>query len=202
MMCPGVGHLCGFILVCDSLQFLDLYVYFLHQVREVFSHYFFKYSFWHSYDVNVVVLDDVPEVPETIFIFKNLLYFCCCDWGFSATLFSKLLILSSDSSNLMLIPYSICFISEWFFFMVSTSLYKFSLNSPILSLSLFSMLMACVLNSASSKLLSSICLVLFMEFLSFVTCLFVSSFWLPPCVCFCAFGRSAMFQSWQSGLMS
>ena len=31
-------------LVSDSLCFLDLHVYFLHQIREVFFHYFFKQS--------------------------------------------------------------------------------------------------------------------------------------------------------------
>ena len=38
MMCLGVG-LC-IHLVWDSLCFLDLHVYFLHQIREAFFHYF------------------------------------------------------------------------------------------------------------------------------------------------------------------
>ena len=50
---------------------MDLCVYFLHQVREVSSYYFFKYdlnpllslSFWYFYDVDVVMFDVVPEVP-------------------------------------------------------------------------------------------------------------------------------------------
>ena len=32
-------------LVWDSLCFLDLYVYFLHHIREIFFHYFFQISF-------------------------------------------------------------------------------------------------------------------------------------------------------------
>ena len=42
MMCLGVCFF-GSQLVWDSLCFLDLYVYFFHQIREVFFHYFFKY---------------------------------------------------------------------------------------------------------------------------------------------------------------
>ncbi|XP_054429534.1 intraflagellar transport protein 25 homolog isoform X1 [Pteronotus mesoamericanus] len=42
-MCLGVG-LFAFILF-GTLCFLDLYVYFLHQIKEVFFHYFFRYSF-------------------------------------------------------------------------------------------------------------------------------------------------------------
>ena len=52
-------------LVQNSLCFLDLYVQFLHQIKEVIFHYFFKqisnfllflFSFWHPYDVNVGLL--------------------------------------------------------------------------------------------------------------------------------------------------
>ena len=76
MMCLGAG-LFGFILLV-TLCFLDLYVYFLHQIREVFCHFFqigFQFlvhslfSFWHPHDVNVSMLEVVPEAPYTIFIF-------------------------------------------------------------------------------------------------------------------------------------
>ena len=57
-------------LVWDSLCFLDLHVYFLHQVREVFCHYFFKqvfnfllslFFFWHPHDVKVGMPEVVPK---------------------------------------------------------------------------------------------------------------------------------------------
>ena len=60
-------------LVWDTLYFLDLYVYFLHQIRELFFHYFFIYifnflpiPFWHPYDLDVVKFGDVPEDPYSI----------------------------------------------------------------------------------------------------------------------------------------
>ena len=55
--------------------FLDLHVYFLHQIREVLFHDFFKsissfllflFSFWHPYDANVGPLEVVPEAAYTI----------------------------------------------------------------------------------------------------------------------------------------
>ena len=60
------------------LLVLDFYVYFLHQVREISCHYFFKYvfnfllslfSFWHPYDVNIGMLKVVLEALSIIFIF-------------------------------------------------------------------------------------------------------------------------------------
>ena len=76
------------------LLFLDFYVYFLHQVREISCHYFFKYvfnfllslfSFWLPYDVNIGMLKVVLEAPSVIFIFIILfLFVCCSDWVFFA----------------------------------------------------------------------------------------------------------------------
>ena len=92
MMCLGVGFF-GFILFWGTL--CAFYVYFLHQVREVFHHYFFKqvynpsislFSFWYPYDVNVGMIDVVPDTPETIIIFQILFSFCSSDWVFLATL--------------------------------------------------------------------------------------------------------------------
>lgn len=75
MMClcistPSLVHLFG------TLHFLDLYVYFLQQLREVFSHYFLKniLNLLHSlllylypYFVSIDTLDFVPEVKLSLF---------------------------------------------------------------------------------------------------------------------------------------
>ena len=99
MMCLGAG-LFGSILF-GTLCFLDLHVYFLHQIRKVFFHYFFKqiskflvfFSFWHPYDLNVGPLEVVPEAVYTLLIFfLILLYSCCSVWLFFASLYSKSLI--------------------------------------------------------------------------------------------------------------
>ena len=75
MVCLGVGVF-GFILF-GTLCCLDLDAYFLCQVRKVFSHYFFVwslypllslFSFWDLYDIDVLMLDVVPEVPQTTLI--------------------------------------------------------------------------------------------------------------------------------------
>ena len=61
--------------VWNCLCFLDLYICFLSQVREVFSHYVFKYvlclpfSFWNPYNANVSMLNVVSKVPWTVLIF-------------------------------------------------------------------------------------------------------------------------------------
>ena len=72
----------------DSLRFLDLHVYFPHQIREVFFHHFFQidfqfllflFSFWHPYDVNLGSVEAMPEAAYTILIFFNscfFLFFC------------------------------------------------------------------------------------------------------------------------------
>ena len=85
------------------------------------------------------------------------------------------------------------FLFSVFIFMFPIFLLKTSLRSSILLLSLLSILITSVLNPASGKL-SPFCLVLSLEFycvLLFETS-FVSSFWLPPYVCFCVLGRAAM----------
>ena len=77
MMCLGVGFFAS-IFVWDSLYFLDFHIYFLYQIREVFFHSVFKsisnfllflFSFWHPYNVNVGLLEVVPEDPNTILVF-------------------------------------------------------------------------------------------------------------------------------------
>ena len=74
MICLGVGLFASIII--GTLCFLDLHVYFLHQIREVLFHYFFKYVFnflfffflWHLYDENVG-MPEAPEAAYTILIF-------------------------------------------------------------------------------------------------------------------------------------
>ena len=77
------GPLC-IHLVWDSLCFLDLQVYFLHQIREVFFHYFsnrfpiscsFSSPCGHPYDMNVGPLEVVLEVAYTILVFSDYLFF-------------------------------------------------------------------------------------------------------------------------------
>ena len=64
----------GVHLVWDCVCFLDLWVFFPHQIKEIFSHYSFKqvlkpllflFSFWYPYDSNVVT-QNVPKVPQAI----------------------------------------------------------------------------------------------------------------------------------------
>ena len=43
MMCLGVGLFASIII--ETLSFLDLHVYFLHQIREAFFHFFFQIDF-------------------------------------------------------------------------------------------------------------------------------------------------------------
>ena len=82
MMCFGVvlfgSNLFG------TLCFLDLYLYFLHQIREVFFHYFFPISFQFLalsllllafYDSDVAMFGDVPEKPYTIPVFFSSFFF-------------------------------------------------------------------------------------------------------------------------------
>ena len=157
-------------LVWDSLRFLDPNICFLLQIREIFSHYFIKYvfypflslfSFWGTYNMNVSMLDVVPEVPLNYPHFKNVFFlFCCSGWVVSTILSSRSLIHSSVLPNLLLIPsnfhFSYCILQLFFIF--SNSLLKFSLCSSVLLLSLVSILMTIALNSLSGKLLLSISL--------------------------------------------
>ena len=123
-------------LVWDSLNSLDLCDYFLHQIREVFGHYFFKQflnpllallSFCYSHDADVVMLHVVQNISYILLIFQKFSFlFGALPGCFFSTLSSKSLIRSSASSNLLFIPSSVLFISDialfisnWSFLIVS-----------------------------------------------------------------------------------
>ena len=69
MMC--LWGLFGFFIFWASLDFLNLYTFFLHRVGDIFSQYFFKqvlynfnlFSFRYLYDAFLLILDVVPGVP-------------------------------------------------------------------------------------------------------------------------------------------
>ena len=76
MMYLAVGLFASIII--GTLYFLDLHVYFLHQIREVFFHYFFLIDFQFlafsllllaPYGMNVGPLEVAPEAVYTILIF-------------------------------------------------------------------------------------------------------------------------------------
>ena len=128
-------HWCGPLWVhnvWDPLCFLDLYVYFLYQVREVFCNFFSnRFSlfslpfFWHPCDMNVDTIEVVPQAPYS-FLRRGIFFtFFCSYWVLFASFYSKLLIWFLASSTLLLVPYkllfilvSVSFISDWSFFML------------------------------------------------------------------------------------
>lgn len=69
----------------NCVLLLDLYVYFIHQVRDVFNP--FLLLLYQHYDTNVDTLNNVPEVPKL----SSLKLFCYSDL-FSTTMSSALLI--------------------------------------------------------------------------------------------------------------
>ena len=84
MMCLGMG----IYLVWYSLCFLYLHVYFLHQIKEVFFHYFFLIDFQFlafsllllaPYGMNVGPLEVAPEAVYTTLICL-ILFPSCSDW--------------------------------------------------------------------------------------------------------------------------
>ena len=109
----------------DSLRFLDLHAYFLHQIREVFFHYFFRYisnflfflfSCWRPYETNVGHLKVVPEAVYTILVFlDSFFFFLFCMVPFSS-LCSKSLTSFLASSILLLFPCKLFFISISIFY--------------------------------------------------------------------------------------
>ena len=132
-------------------------------------------------------------VPSTVLIFKFLYIFavpiecfllpCLPTYWFSV------------SSNFPLILSNVAFISVIIVFMVSISLCKFSLSSPILFPSSLNILIISVLNFATGGLLVSSSFRFF--FFPMECVLFfhrhVSLFWLSLCVCFYILDRYATF---------
>ena len=105
----------GFILfgtLCASW----IWVCFLHQVREVFSHYFFKYVFYLFFPPSLSFPSGIPIMlmlvclmlsPKSLRLssFLGITFsFCCSNWVISTTLYSRFLVCPSTSSNLLLIP--------------------------------------------------------------------------------------------------
>ena len=79
---------------------LDLHVYFLHQIREIFFHYFFKIALqflalslllWHPCEANVGLLEVVPEAPYTFLILKKIVFPSCCSVFFFSFLMFQII---------------------------------------------------------------------------------------------------------------
>ena len=117
------GPLC-IHLIRDSLCFLDLRVYFLHQIREVFFHYFSNkfsiscsFSFPSSTPMTQVLIclklsQKLLSLSSFFLCFFVLNYFFsfCSNWMSRFSLFSKSLISLLDSSTPLLIPCKFFFI--------------------------------------------------------------------------------------------
>ena len=100
-----------------SLGFLSLGDYFLLHFREIFNYYLLKYFlisflfvvfYWDTYDSNVGVFNIVPEVSEVVFI-SFYYFFPLCFIYFQH--YTTLLILSSASVILLLVPFRVILIS-------------------------------------------------------------------------------------------
>lgn len=118
------------------------------------------------------------------------------DWVISTSLSSKSLSHSSTSSNLLTwflqvyhsLQIIVFFSIDWFFFMFSPFLLRFSLCSFVSLLSLARIFMNITLNSLLEDHLLPFCLVLFLRFCLVVLCgifSFASLFFLTFCVCSC-----------------
>ena len=118
----------------DSLGFLYLDGYFLSHFREVFNYNLIKYflmSFpfvflvWDPYNLNVVMLNIIPELSETVlFILLSLM---CSASVISTILSSSSLICTSALVTLLLFPFNvflICYCVDGLFFNSSRSFVK------------------------------------------------------------------------------
>lgn len=119
---------------------------FLLQVREVFILYFVKYifypflfllSFWGPYNVNVNVFDVVPEVPQSILIFKTMLFLFavligCFPLFYLISCLYILLYYQISWFSLVYFHFTYHILYLWFIlFIFSISLLKFSLHSSL-----------------------------------------------------------------------
>ena len=172
----------------DRLCFLDLFEYFLSHVREVFiynlfkyflRHFFFLFFFWDPHDSNVGAFNVAPEASSVLFILFSLF----CSAVVMSTIFSsRLLICSSASAILLLIPSREFLISYIVLFIIVCLLfcsYRSVLNVFCISSILFPIfwiIFAIItLNSFSGRLLISSSFVWSGGFLpcSFICCIFL-----------------------------
>ena len=139
MTCLGAGLFASILF--GTLRFLDLNVYFLHQLREVFFRYFsnrflISCSFSSSSGTLVMRMLECLKLSHrllTLSLFFWIIFSCYSDWWFFGSLWSKSLIWFSASSTLLLFPcklffisISVSFVSHWIFF----TLLKSSLGTP------------------------------------------------------------------------
>ena len=197
MMWLGLGLFASILF--GTLCFLNLHVYFLHQIREVFLSLFFQINF--------------QFLALSLLLLAPLWCKCSTSWScprgclycsqfldsFFFLLYCVVVLCFTYVPNhcfdSQLHPLHCCFpvscslfqlffVSDWIFFMLLRS-----------SLSSLSILISSVSNSVSDTLFISILFSIFLEFWSVASsgpCFFVSSFWQPPCVCSYVLGRVAM----------
>ena len=160
---------CGPLWVHLVWDFLWLYAYFLHQVREVSHHYFFHIGFsiscspsgtsmmWMSVCLSQSLLKLPSFFLDSFFLFAVsigyfLLYYLpklCCDPLFH--------LLHCWFSDVFFISVNVFFVSHWFFmffislFVFPISLFKFSLSLPTCLQNLMRIFMTITLNSLSSR---------------------------------------------------
>ena len=143
IMCLGV-FLFGFILF-GTLSFLDLYIYFLHPVSEVFHHHFCKigfpwlflqipfplFSLWYPHMTMLFCLTlsqrflILSLFYWILFFFTLLIVFCFHIFQISDLILY--FIYSTFNSLYIFISVNVCVISDWFFFMFSSFAFIFSI---------------------------------------------------------------------------
>ena len=157
-------------LIWDLLYFLHLNIYFLLEVWEFFSHYFFKYifdpllsllSFWHLYFSCFILSHKSRMLLSFVFICLSV---CCSDWVISIILFSRSLTCSSVLLSLVFTASRLVFISamelsnfDWFLFIVSSFLLEWSAFLLKIFIS-FSIFITSFLSSLSCRLVRSVSL--------------------------------------------
>ena len=117
--------------VHDSLSFLHLRVFFLHQIREIFSYSSNRLSISCSFcspSGNSMMRMLLHIMLSKMFFklssfLKILILFAALSWWGFFMLSSKSLIRSSASSNLLFIPSSVLFISDIAFFISDWSFF-------------------------------------------------------------------------------